>query len=38
MIVTLQIRLPEGDDEAVDRLVGELESKYSTGPRGDLAF
>ncbi|HEX7481149.1 MAG TPA: J domain-containing protein [Polyangiales bacterium] len=38
LIVTLQIRLPEGEDEAVDHLIGELEAKYASSPRSNIVL
>ncbi len=38
MIVTLQLRLPEVEDEAMERLVGELEAKYPANPRAKLVL
>jgi curved DNA-binding protein len=36
LIVTVQIRLPEGQSEELDRIVGELEAQYGESPRAGL--
>jgi DnaJ-class molecular chaperone len=36
LIVTLQIRLPEGESEAADHAVEALDALYGDGPRSAL--